>query len=207
MINYNNYNPYENMESWYGVPDYGGAYNSYLGAQQQPLSLGRIVSMVRDLQNSQMRQPIGNQSLNISPPTQAQIPSQIAASIMNTGNRLLSQPRQQLAQSGFNQMPEENLQPNTPADNQMPGGGGGATPGNFRGSYYGGNMPGMPGLPTSAGSAAGHINQQPASGGYSGGNLGGNYTSPSLATPITDGSQRDPFKQPYMPAAGWKAPM
>jgi len=123
MINYNNYNPYQSMESWYGVPDYGGAYNSYLGSQAQPLSLGRIVSMVRDLQNSQMRQPIGNQSFSVSPITQAQIPAQIAASVMNTGNRLLSQPRQQVARSGFNQLPEENLQPNAPADNQMPQGG------------------------------------------------------------------------------------
>jgi hypothetical protein len=117
MMNLNNYNPYQNMDSWYGVPDYGGAYNSYMSMQQQPLSLGRLVSMVREIQDGMGRQPLGNNAVNVSAPTQMEIPAQIAASIMNTQNRLLSMPRQRWAESGGYNLPDTAHDPNAPADN------------------------------------------------------------------------------------------
>jgi hypothetical protein len=134
MPNLGDYNPYQNMDSWYGVPDYGGAYNSYMSMQQQHLSLGRLVSMVREIQDGMGRQPLGNNAVNVSAPTQMEIPAQIAASIMNTQNRLLSMPRQRWAESGGYNLPDTAHDPNAPADNVQRtgfGGSGGGTGGGF----------------------------------------------------------------------------
>jgi hypothetical protein len=116
MTTYGNYNPYGELDSWYGTPNYGSAYNSYLGGQMQPLPLSRLVSMVNEIQQGMNRQPLGNQSVNMSTPTQMEMPAQIAANIMNTQNRLLSLPRQRMEQSGSNELQYDLTPPaNTPA--------------------------------------------------------------------------------------------
>ncbi len=135
-------NPYDNygkLDGWYGVPNYGGSYNSYLGAQSQPMSMDRIVSMVREIQQGMNKQPMGNQAVSVSPVSQMQIPAQIAANIMNTQNRLLSMPRQRWSNSGSNEMDANNVNhvPSQPAATAPSGG---SAPASGGGSWGGGDF-------------------------------------------------------------------
>ena len=153
------YNPYGALDALYGMPSYG--YDS-----MQPLSLQRLISMVRDIQASM--QPLGNQTLGNAPMVSAapmatsQIPGQVMSNTMGMGNRLLSMPRQQMTASPT--QPQPNLSPyaNTPAATGTPslaptpvsaiaqagGGGGGGTHVNLNAPTYADMMKGMPSLPT-----------------------------------------------------------
>ena len=136
MVTLGNYNPYQDLDSWYGVPDYGGAYNSYMGVQQQQLPLSRLISMVQEIQNGMNRRPMGNGAMSVSMPTTAQIPAQIANSLMTQQRRLLSMPRQRWSESGY--QPDPNGITPPPATGP---GGGSATPGGLKpgGSAGGGS--------------------------------------------------------------------
>ncbi len=148
------YGNYQELDGWYGVPNYGSGYSSYLGAQAQPLSMDRIVSMVREIQQGMNRQPMGNQAVSVSPVSQMQLPGQIAANIMNTQNRLLSMPRQRWSASGANEMDANNV-------NHVP-------------SQPAATAPGTPALPFQP------QQSQPQSGGSGG---SGSNWSPSNSTP------------------------
>lgn len=138
MVTLGNYNPYQDLDSWYGVPDYGGAYNSYMGVQQQQLPLSRLISMVQEIQNGMGRRPMGNGAMSVSMPTTAQIPAQIANSLMSQQQRLLSTPRQRWAQSLY--QPDVGMITPPPATGP---GGGSASPGGLptQVTYGGGSFP------------------------------------------------------------------
>ena len=108
------------LNNWVGsMPNYSGGYQQMLGAQSAPLSLGRMISMVNDLQNSYARNMSGANLGNptVSPMvTTAQMPQQIANAIMSQQNRLLSLPRSRMATDPYVNPDITTPDPNVPAD-------------------------------------------------------------------------------------------
>lgn len=185
------YNPYGNMQSWYGVPDYRGNYTSYMVSQNQPLTMNRIMSMVRDIQQGQAPQ-LGNQAVSMSQPTLSQIPSQVAQSIFDPSNRLLSMPRMRWEQRGG-------------MDIQQPYEQSGMQPGSGIPAYQptGSGIPAY--QPASDGSGGGSGSGRDSGGGglnYSDARTGGSvglptYSSPSGGTPPSG-------KTTYPNTSSWK---
>ena len=169
-----NYNPYGDLqggsynpfdEGWYGVPDYGAGYNSYLQTQQQPLSLSQIVGMVREVQNGMDRSPVARL---MSPVQQSEIPAQIAQNMMSDQNRLLSMPRRRMEESGANTLQQGGIEQdmNAPAGTAPAGrspAGGGSAGGGFAGNRW---SQGGASLRSPAG-------RSPAGGSAGGGSAGG----------------------------------
>jgi len=142
------YNPYGGMNSWYGVPSYGNNYANYMVSQAQPLTLNRIMSMVRDIQQGGAPQALGNQAVNMSQPTQSQIPGAIANSIFDPNNRLLSMPKTIWEQNGMDIIQPEQQpggQPGSgiPVSGGSGGSGGGSGGGNYATGSAGGNVGGV----------------------------------------------------------------
>ncbi len=114
--------PYDSgvIDNWVGsMPNYQQNYSGMLGQMSTPLSLGRLVSLARDVQEGFGNQNFGRQPVNVSPTPLNQVPAEIAQAIMGQQQRLLSLPR-----SRWSQPTEEIVTPPTPGP-----GGGSATPG------------------------------------------------------------------------------
>lgn len=170
------YNPYGDMNSWYGVPNYGSNYANYMVSQSQPLTLNRIMSMVRDIQQGGAPQALGNQAMGISQPNLSQIPAAIAASIFSGDSRLMSMPRQRMEEYGAMPTPIDPTLPGGQVDPVQTGGvsGGGRTGG---GSGSGGSYD------YSGGNTVGGGYTTTPGGGYTSGSVGGT----GLSTPQTGG--------------------
>ena len=186
------YNPYGDMSSWYGVPSYGNNYANYMVSQTQPLTLNRIMSMVRDIQQGGSPQALGNPAGNVSQPTQAQIPAAIAQSIFDLNNRLLSVPRMRWEQSGMDIMQPEQEPGGQPGSGiPMPGGGFGGGSGGGGGGGSGGVIGGggFPSVTMPTGNIGSLGSPTPTSG-------GGN-----ISTPNTGGI--NPYFNPNLSPGGW----
>ena len=142
------YNPYGDMNSWYGVPNYGNNYANYMVSQTQPLTLNRIMSMVNDIQRGgQAPQSYGSQAVSMSQPM-SQIPPMIANAIFDSNNRILSMPRMRFGQTGMDVIQPEQQPGGQPGSGiPMPSGGGGGggsgSGGNYLTGTAGGNVGGV----------------------------------------------------------------
>jgi hypothetical protein len=142
------YNPYGDMNSWYGVPNYGNNYANYMVSQTQPLTLNRIMSMVNDIQRGgQAPQSYGSQAVSMSQPM-SQIPPMIANAIFDSNNRILSMPRMRFGQTGMDVIQPEQQpggQPGSgiPVSGGSGGSGGGSGGGNYATGSAGGNVGGV----------------------------------------------------------------
>jgi len=118
------------ISNWVGsMPNYAGGYHNLLGNNTTPLSLGRIISMINEIQGSYAnRMPNTGVAGPIMSevPTTAQIPAQIANAIMSQQSRLLSLPRMRYADSGFNDPEVSEPPPQTGPDNTSIYSGGGS---------------------------------------------------------------------------------
>lgn len=81
--------PYNFDDTWYGTPNYEGAYAQHLQQSQNPMTLGQVVSIVRKLSDNMGRSPmanpaaLGQHAQRYDVPSTMQIPTQFMQNMVS----------------------------------------------------------------------------------------------------------------------------